>query len=194
MSQFFDDQPSMHNASVPGGYSPQPAYPASVPMSVYRELAAELQANRIMLESLNNQNHQLVQHNQRLRQEIGRMVTSAMQVQQIAERYQPPSITMPDASYIEVEFEPEDYLPLTPKHVNNQHRDRQGPDLPRPDQRPDLSKRELIKEQPEGRHYRPKSYSKPRDLTGLWMVLIIFGIVITAFAAGFWIVRPFLSD
>ncbi|MEM6452477.1 MAG: hypothetical protein AAF703_19445 [Cyanobacteria bacterium P01_D01_bin.105] len=43
---------------------------ASVPMTVYRELAAELRANKAVIDSLNSRNQQLLQQNQMLKHEI----------------------------------------------------------------------------------------------------------------------------
>ncbi len=169
-------------------------------MSVFRELSAELQATRIMLESLNTQNQQLVQHNQRLRQEIGRVVHAALQVQQVADLYQPAKITMPDAAYINVEFAPDMYLPNPATHgAKAQATPRKTPhtiEMPRVSG----GLGDAVMEQEEGRYRRPKiavgkTVAKPKsDLTGLWLVLVILGIVVTAFAAGFWIVRPFIND
>ncbi|MCS6812457.1 MAG: hypothetical protein NZ772_02640 [Cyanobacteria bacterium] len=206
MTQNFSGQPS-HNSGFSGGYSQQPpSYPPSVPMSVFRELSAELQATRIMLESLNTQNQQLVQHNQRLRQEIARMVNAALQVQHMADLYQPTQITMPDPTYVDIEFGPDAYLPSlpkqppTPKHQAPPRKAAYTVDLSKESKSRESKKepkiaREPVIEQEEGRYRRPKAGSKPTtDLTGLWLVLVILGIVITAFAAGFWIVRPFLSD
>jgi len=47
-------------------------YLLSVPLSVYRELAAELQAAEAMLDSCNAQNQHLAKQNQQLRQEISK--------------------------------------------------------------------------------------------------------------------------
>jgi len=47
-------------------------YSPSVPLSVYRELAAELQAAEAMLDSCNAQNQHLAKQNQQLRQEISK--------------------------------------------------------------------------------------------------------------------------
>lgn len=206
MTQNFGGQPS-HNSGFSGGYSQQsPSYPPSVPMSVFRELSAELQATRIMLESLNTQNQQLMQHNQQLRQEIGRMVNTALQVQHMADLYQPTQITMPDPAYIDIEFGPDAYLPSVPKqpptgkHHTSPRKAAYTVDVSKEPKSKEPRKelrtaREPVIEQEEGRYRRPKAGSKPSsDLTGLWLVLVIFGIVVTAFAAGFWIVRPFLSD
>jgi len=73
----------------------QPSYPAdshsaptryapSVPMSVYRELASELRANKAVIESLNSRNQQLLQQNQFLKQEIHNVVQSALSLGQAA--------------------------------------------------------------------------------------------------------------
>jgi hypothetical protein len=57
----------------------------SVPMSVYKELAAELQATRAMVDSLNQKNQQLQQQNQTIRQEVERVVQASFNLQQIVE-------------------------------------------------------------------------------------------------------------
>jgi hypothetical protein len=153
-----------------------------------------------MLESLNTQNQQLVQHNQRLRQEIGRVVHAALQVQQVADLYQPAKVTMPDAAYINVEFAPDMYLPNQATHgVKAQATPRKTShtiEMPRVSS----GLGDAVIEQKEGHHRRPKiavgkTAVKPRsDLTGLWLVLVVLGVIVAAFAAGFWVVRPFLSD
>ena len=63
---------SQASAQASGQTSP------SVPISVYRELAAELQATRVMVDSLNAKNQDLTLQNQKLRQEIHRFAQSAM--------------------------------------------------------------------------------------------------------------------
>jgi hypothetical protein len=62
-------------------------YRASVPISVYRELASELQATEAQLNALKAQNQQLLQHNQRLRQKAIELFVSAQQLQQLATSY-----------------------------------------------------------------------------------------------------------
>lgn len=67
--------------------TPQPAqsnYAPSVPMSVYRELAAELRANRAVIDSLNSRNQQLLQQNQLLKQEIHNVVQATLHLGQYA--------------------------------------------------------------------------------------------------------------
>ncbi|MEL6160560.1 MAG: hypothetical protein AAGJ95_07920 [Cyanobacteria bacterium J06554_11] len=64
--------------SAPTNYAP------SVPMSVYRELAAELRANKAVIDSLNSRNQQLIQQNQRLKQEIHNVVQATLTLGQFA--------------------------------------------------------------------------------------------------------------
>ncbi|MEL6813905.1 MAG: hypothetical protein AAFP03_03710 [Cyanobacteria bacterium J06598_3] len=59
-------------------------YAPSVPMSVYRELAAELRANKAVIDSLNSRNQQLVQQNQFLKQEIHNVVQATLNLGQAA--------------------------------------------------------------------------------------------------------------
>ena len=53
-------------------------------MSVYRELASELRANKAVIDSLNSRNQQLLQQNQFLKQEIHNVVQSALSLGQAA--------------------------------------------------------------------------------------------------------------
>lgn len=55
-------------------------------MSVYRELAGELQATRAHTNVLKSKNQQLQQHNLELRQEIEALVAAADRVRALAER------------------------------------------------------------------------------------------------------------
>ncbi|PZO58547.1 MAG: hypothetical protein DCF15_05090 [Phormidesmis priestleyi] len=53
-------------------------------MSVYRELAAELKANKAVIDSLNSRNQQLLQQNQFLKQEIHNVVQATLSLGQVA--------------------------------------------------------------------------------------------------------------
>lgn len=76
-SDFAPSQPNLPNAP-------------SVPISIYKELAAELQATRAMIESLNSRNQKLVQQNQMIRQEVERVVQASFNLQQIVDFTTPP--------------------------------------------------------------------------------------------------------
>ncbi|WP_315785928.1 hypothetical protein [Fischerella sp. JS2] len=69
-------------------YGPRPStttqnYSPSVPLSVYRDLAAELQAAQARINTLTAQNQQIVQENQLLRQEIAKVVQSVLHLQNL---------------------------------------------------------------------------------------------------------------
>lgn len=70
---FYGHRPSTTNQN----YSP------SVPLSVYRDLAAELQAAQAKINALTAQNQQIVQENQLLRQEIAKAVQSVLHLQNL---------------------------------------------------------------------------------------------------------------
>jgi len=59
-------------------------YAPSVPMTVYRELAAELRANKAVIDSLNSRNQQLLQQNQMLKHEIHSVVQATFNLSKAA--------------------------------------------------------------------------------------------------------------
>lgn len=60
---------------------------ASVPISVYRELAAELQDSHKKIAYLQQENKQLIQQNQQLRQEVEKVFQSVENVKKIANSF-----------------------------------------------------------------------------------------------------------
>jgi hypothetical protein len=183
--------PRMPNSSSSGqAAATNSTYAPSVPISVYRELAAELQTTKAMLDLVNNQNQQLTQQNERLRQEIERVIQSALRLQQVAELSQPtaPQPTLEDEALAEAE--------KMADQIRTQRSDRPTPGIPAPippinSNDPDIKPNELFTEQSESIRPNPKS-NPPRDLSGLWLTLIIVTIIVTAFSIGFIVVRPFL--
>ncbi len=111
----------MPNAKPSGNPNP-PAnnpYSPAVPISLYREVAAELQSAKTRAESLNLQNQELVQQNQQLRLEIERVVQTALQLRQVADSFQAgklSTISEPSSPGVEVHFEnpPAPVTPPTP--------------------------------------------------------------------------------
>jgi cobalamin biosynthesis Mg chelatase CobN len=168
--------------SASGNYAP------SVPISVYRELAAELQATKTMLESVNTQNQQLQQENQVLRQEMESLVQHAVKLQHVLH---PGIAATPSPAQINA------------THLASQIRTGQFSDRPSTTANPspafseaphsDELSDELFTEQAE--ISQPKSdRHPPKDLSSFWMTLVVVVIVITAFGAGFLVVRPWLSN
>ena len=152
---------------------------ASVPISVYRELAAELQATQAMLDTVHAKNQQLAQQNQQLRYEIDRFVQSALHLRQVAEpassfsQSVSQSVSQPVAA---PEPEPEfEDMAAKLRGAN-----------------PVISE-ELFTEEPD----RPQQISKtakPKDLGGIWLTLTVIAIIFTAFGAGFLVVKPLLPS
>lgn len=166
------DPTSAPNAA--GTHANNGSYSPSVPISVYRELAAELQATQSMLDSLNTQNQQLSQQNQRLRLEVDRLVQASLQAQHVVDAMPQPSWGQPIAA-------------STPSpHRPNHQRDR-TPDGDKP-----LA---LVTEVPDRYPQRPgSSRSTNPELSNLWFVTAMVLVVVSAFGAGFLIVRPLLSN
>lgn len=189
------------------------SYAPSVPISVYRELAAELKATKAMVDSLSGQNQQLTQQNQVLRQEILRFAQAADQMRQAVEPAAPEP--MPLARMTQPPTASGDYagadLPPTPpqnrmstavgegvsqlaaqvtRMVNTPTR--QPVKLPKQKPLPPAEKA-LFTEQRIEQRSRPEKVAPPRDLSGLWLSTTILLIVVSAFGAGFLIMKPLLG-
>ena len=168
----------------------------SVPISIYRELAAELQATRVMLESLNNQNQQLYDQNQQLRREIEKVVHSAIYLKQVADS----SVTgTRQADFIHPEMRSESsdisYLRQLNKHphppavnpptLGVEAFDEGEPLIP-------IFQEKLVTEQAQGRYRRNSQLDRNAEINGWWLTLAIVLIVVTAFGAGYLFMRPLL--
>ncbi|WP_013322395.1 hypothetical protein [Gloeothece verrucosa] len=66
------------------------SYRASVPLSVYRELAQELKGTQQKIKRLEFQNQNLVQENQQLRQQIAAITRATEQLNQVVEQADSP--------------------------------------------------------------------------------------------------------
>ncbi|MDX2229059.1 MAG: hypothetical protein NW220_05455 [Leptolyngbyaceae cyanobacterium bins.349] len=158
-------------ASAPGS----PAQSPSVPISLYREVATELQTTQTTLQSLKTQNQELTQKNQQLRLEIERVVQSALHLRQIAD---PTWGSVSTGLISDVASGTE----LT-------HRDRPEASLV---SAPPIAE-PLFTEQPVPT--APPNATEPSaEISTWWLILIICLIVITAFGTGFLIVRPLLPS
>lgn len=174
------------NPKVPESPAPPASnpYAPSVPISLYREVATELQSSKTKLESLRLQNQELVQQNQQLRVEIERVVQSALQLRQVADGQQAGKLLPAEPpSNVEVHFE----TPAPPPQVDSPRVNQVSPPEFSPPQKP------LFTEQPPLPRRKAES-PRSSEVGGWWLVLAIFVIVITAFGTGFLIVRPLLPS
>ncbi|MEO1590032.1 MAG: hypothetical protein AAFU71_01945 [Cyanobacteria bacterium J06632_22] len=173
------------NADAKATYAP------SVPLSVYRELATELQATKAMVDSLGTQNQHLAKQNQLLRQEIHRVVQSTLQLGQYAGVAHPTDgLTPPEP--MAVQPTPPRPQPASPgpKAVpgRNITASTSGSHNPMA-----LVPKFFTEESGERKRFETES-GRTREMSGLWLVLSITVIILTAFGAGFLIMRPLLSD
>lgn len=176
------------------------AYAPSVPIPVYRQLAAELQATRVMLDSLNGQNQQLIQQNQLLRRELDKIVQSALYLQQIVDS-SPNGWSQSSYGHPELRNEPT-YPIKGPRPMSWGPRPMSSANPSTPGVAPNVFGNlepgggvlpdRIVREQAEGR-YRPRLFNSS-DLNGWWYTLLVVLIVFTAFGAGFLVIRSFVSN
>jgi hypothetical protein len=180
-----------------------PTYPPSVPISVYRELAAELQATQARLDALTGKNHQLVQENQLLRHEITKVVQSFLHLQNLVDSSATSSYHQTPRSspnHQATEARPRQQVsrsrqPVVPVRVASptaeipSHKNRASEfSVPVVDINPPIPETVYIEEQ-EVSYYPPKR-TEAKEFSSWWLAITILLIMLTAFGAGYLIVRP----
>ncbi|MCC3444578.1 MULTISPECIES: hypothetical protein [unclassified Microcoleus] len=194
----------MQNTTLSDNTNPENSnsYSASVPISLYREVTAELQAAQAMLDSLKTHNQQLVQQNQQLRREVETVVQVSQQLQQVVNSAQNVTQTgMPQMPSVKFNFsvEPEPPAPVTSRTSSAVPQPPQKVAFPFPlpeptaPPMPDTLPEKLFAEVPETPYRIRSQPKKASDLSGLWLAIAIFLIVIAAFGAGYLVVRPLLK-
>jgi hypothetical protein len=165
----------------------------SVPISVYKELATELQATRAMIESLNTRNQQLVHQNQMIRQEVERVVQASFNLQQIVDFTTPPenglNQTIADLS-AHSNGDGGQPLPDLRSSTPQNHSHQESNSLPLPQDVRPLSNK-LFTEEPS----RPQNIQKQsKSLGNLGIFLTVLIVVLTAFGLGFVSVKYLLPS
>ncbi|MEH2382377.1 MAG: hypothetical protein V7K27_26415 [Nostoc sp.] len=184
--------------------SPTPttqAYPPSVPLSVYRELSTELQATQARLNALTTQNQQLAQENQLLRQEIIKVVESFSHLQKFVDSHATPSYHQ--ATQASGDVKSATKQPVTQARPRQQVSPSRPPVVPKAS--PEKSRRQdfstpvmeinfpipepvFIEEQQVS--YYSTTEPDIKGLNGWWLIITILLIMLTAFSAGYFVVRP----
>ena len=190
----------------------QNASPA-VPLSVYRELAAELQATQTMLDSLNAQNRQLRKSNQHMQLELDQIIASAQKMQQIsapAHQATQQQVAQELQTQPKVQKKSRKGRASSPKAKAKPGRSAQAHLPSQPSQSPHPSAQPSAQLPPGDRetavqalnkmlterdhpHTRPKLSGERGDLSAWWLMAMVLFIVVTAFGTGFMLVRPFLD-
>ncbi|WP_414517074.1 hypothetical protein [Nostoc sp. PCC 9305] len=184
--------------------SPTPstqAYPPSVPLSVYRELSTELQAAQARLNALTTQNQQLTQENQLLRQEITKVVESFSRLQNFVDSHT--TANYPQANQASGDVKSAAKRPVTqprspqqvsrsrPSVVSKQPAEksrRQDFSAPVMEMNFPVSEPVFIEEQQVS--YYSTTEPDVKGLNGWWLIITILLIMLTAFSAGYFVVRP----
>ncbi len=176
-------------------------YSPSVPLSLYRELAVELQAAEAKLDSLSAQNQQLAKQNQQLRQEIETAVQSVLRLQQVVDAAGAVSGTYTENATPNFRTEPS--RPVSePRQIHRSSRPASAVQSVVEGQFPFqqgeptglVYSEKLFTEQEEGRNRRRSQLETPAPISGWWLAIAILLIIVTAFGAGYLIVRPLLKS
>ena len=177
----------MNDHSVAGQNS-GPVSAPTVPLKVYRELAAELQATKALLDSVNTQNQYMTRQNQQLRQEVDRLVQSSLTLQQLVQSGQnhaaASDIARQQAEAVAAQLRPTRTNPTAPSAP---------PRTQSPDNKDDKDNTPLFTEESVA-PFAPETESSPREISGIWLWLTVFVIIVTAFVAGFVVVKPLLPS
>ncbi|WP_009632394.1 hypothetical protein [Synechocystis sp. PCC 7509] len=155
---------------------PQPnvAYAPSIPVSVYKELAIQLQASKALSEALNAQNQQLLRQNQQLQQELNKAIESVVYWRQINNAQKTPDRSFEQTQSVDHNSSPSAYGSL--------------PFLPKP-----TKIAPVISEQEQGRYRRPSPASDAKISS--WSLAIAIGLImVTAFGAGYFMMRPLVRS
>jgi regulator of replication initiation timing len=156
---------------------------ATVPISLYREISADLHITRTDLDALKTQNQELTRHNQQLRLEIERVVQTALRLRQVAdvsngsgaialEMFEEQAPSTLQASEARLMLESAAIGNLTPLTA---------------------SARPLVIEQDSQLRGAAKS-DAVAEVNTWWLIAVICLIVLSAFGTGFLLVRPLLPS
>lgn len=182
---------------------PNQAYSASVPLSVYRELAAELQAAQVAIHQLNQQNEHLAQENQVLRQKIAKTVNAVLHLQNAVNS--PPDNVYNGAAYSSfnqpsVEKHEKQYTPQNKQYKRQNSptkkrvkRSRTSPVIPQVTEYIEpMPETVFIEEEQASYFYNDES--ELSQVSGWWLIFAIIFIIIMGFGAGYIVVRPLLEN
>ena len=203
----------MQNTTLPENNSSANSnnYSPSIPISLYREVTAELQSAQAMLDSLKTHNQQLLQQNQELRREVETVVQASVYLQQAVNSAQsvsqtgmpqmPPvnrfnlSVASPRLASLPLQANysvPDEPTPAAQTVAFPFPIGEPEPTAPTAPAMPEKLSEKLFTEVPETPYRLRTQPKKSSDLSGLWLAIAIFLIVIAAFGAGYIVVRPLL--
>lgn len=154
----------------------------SVPLSVYRELALELQATQETIDTLKSQNQQLARQNQHLRQEIEKVVQHVSYLQQV--------VDTTVANQIEID-RPEREYQVKPKRPPSSRNGHQSSVVMKTGG--GRAAEFVAVEEVEVENYHHRSQPDAARMNGWGLAIAVSIVVVTAFSTGFLMVRPLTS-
>jgi len=170
--------------------APSIGYSPSVPISVYREVVAELQATKTAMETMKTQNQQLAQQNDQLRQEIEKVVQSALQLRKFSNLV-PPIQSAPPRVDLSLETEPVSFQ--IPSMLSRMPVEPKDEPLPPHFELKPIDDKLIIEQDSQPRRKVKLEKESYIELNG-WMLAAVIGlVVVSAFGAGFLLVRPLLT-
>jgi hypothetical protein len=208
MTSNANPRPETPTAKVTPPTAKGTAQAPAVPISLYREVANELQTTKSDLHSLKTENQHLVQQNQQLRLEIERVVQSTLHLRQLADHHRTGQGTLESfSSHLEaMDLDQAAIAPAPDAHSTS------ATSSPDPAEaaakmiafsgknasgKNPLGKNTAAKILP-GQAGQPHPIAAPADnapeISTWWLVLVVCLIVVSAFGMGFLIVRPLLPS
>ncbi|NMG08605.1 hypothetical protein [Brasilonema sp. UFV-L1] len=175
------------------------AYSPSVPLSVYRDLARELQGVQAKLDALNAQNQHIMQENQLLRQEIAKAVESVLRLQKLVDSQA--TVNFHQASQSSSDCRTQTKRPVTAtvskEQVSRSRTFYRGDSqtlvfTPEIEISSPIPEPVFIEEQEVS--YDLYSESEPSQIRGWWIIIGILLIIVLGFGAGYLIVRPLFES
>lgn len=156
-----------------------------MPLSVYRELALELQATQETIDALKSQNQQLARQNQHLRQEIEKVIQHVSYLQQV--------IDTTVANQLEVDRHEREHQ-VKPKRPSSGARVGHQSAASTVKTGSEHSTEFVAIEEVEADNYHRRSRSDAAQMGGWRLALVVSIVVVTAFSTGFLLVRPLTSN
>ncbi|MBO3458309.1 hypothetical protein G7B40_004850 [Aetokthonos hydrillicola Thurmond2011] len=163
-------------------------YSPSVPLSIYRDLASELQACQARINEFAAQNKELAQENQVLRQEIAKAVQSVLHLQQLLDYRTASDYNQAFNYYPDFQSQPKHPPTVTQQHVAHQQSPRPPVVTSSDEISSSMSETFFIEE--EEVNYYPLSEPEASEVSGWKLVITILLIILMGFGAGYLIVRP----
>ncbi|MDB9313674.1 hypothetical protein PN462_11235 [Spirulina sp. CS-785/01] len=164
--------------------SPDPAaldaqgYRPSVPITVYRQLAQELQVTKEEMSHLQRKNQHLMEQNTLMREELAKISQSVETLQQVTASY--------DGEGNVITSEP-------PKHQETEIQESPEPSLALSNFEDDFES-SLVMEVEEKPERRPSLQERMGDANGWLVVVTLVFVVLTVFGGTYLLVRPLFSN